>query len=182
MREKAAELTSVPYFNPQFMSLARPHPIWTSCVSNPWEIHKAVTACRILSGRYLTDKLQRHWTWNRAGHCLLPSCIPMSEGSLEHILLHCPALNSVRRRMYSLYRKVSMESAELSTVINTIFLSGDQQLIMQLILDCTTLPEVIKITQASMTHTRDRLLYLGRSWCYSIHRERMKKLGLFEFR
>ena len=31
-----------------------------------------------------------------------------------------------------------------------------------------------------VTHTRDRLIYLGRSWCYIIHRERMKKLGLFE--
>ena len=75
-----------------------------------------------------------------------------------------------------------MESAELSTVINKILLSGDQLQLMQLILDCTTLAEVIKITQSGVTHTRDRLLYLGRSWCYSIHRERMKKLGLFEFR
>ena len=125
------------------MSLARLHPIWTSCETNPWDIHKVVTACWMLSCRYLTAKLQRHWTWNRAGRYLLPSCIPMSEGSLEHILLHCPALDSACRKMYSLYQKVSMESA----VINTIFLSGDQWQLMQLILDCKTLPEVIKITQ-----------------------------------
>ena len=136
----------------------------------------------MLSKRYLTDKLQRHWTWNRAGLCLLPTCFPSSEGSLEHILLHCPALDSARKKVYSLYHKVSLESTDLSTIIYKIFLSGDQLLLMQLILDCTSLPEVIQTAKTGVTHTRDRLLYLGRSWCYSIHRERMNKLGLLEFK
>ena len=84
--------------------------------------------------------------------------------------------------MYSLYHKVSLESTDLSTIIYKIFLSGDQLLLMQLILDCTSLPEVIQTAKTGVTHTRDRLLYLGRSWCYSIHRERMNKLGLLEFK
>ena len=57
-----------------------------------------------------------------------------------------------------------------------------EQLLMQLILDCTVIPDVIKTTQTSGTHTRDRLLYLGRTWCYNIHRARMNKLGLCEFK
>ena len=58
LRKKASELKSLQYFKPEFMSLTNPHPIWTSCNSNPWQVHKAVTACRMLSGRYLTDQLQ----------------------------------------------------------------------------------------------------------------------------
>jgi hypothetical protein len=76
LRVKAATLTSAPYFKPQFMSLRQPHPLWSSCGSNPFECHKAVTAARMLSGRYLTDKLQRHWTQNKPRSCLLPTCSP----------------------------------------------------------------------------------------------------------
>jgi hypothetical protein len=50
LRLKAAELTSAPYFRPQFMSFSRPHPKWSSCGSNPFEVHKAVTSARMLSG------------------------------------------------------------------------------------------------------------------------------------
>ena len=60
LRIEAAALTSIPYFKPQFMSLSSPHPILTSCGSNPFESHKAVLACRMLSGKYLIDRLQRH--------------------------------------------------------------------------------------------------------------------------
>ena len=95
-RAKASSLTSAPYFNPFFMSLTRPHPIWTACGSNPFECHKSVITCRMLSGRYLTDRLQRHWTQNKSGKCLLPNCLPEAEGSLEHLLLHCPALSHTR--------------------------------------------------------------------------------------
>ena len=83
--------------------------------------------------------------------------------------------------MFSLCYKVSQESKELSTIINKI-ISSDDQLLVQLILDCTVLPDVIKTTSTSGTYIRDRLLYIGRTWCHSIHSERMNQLGLFEFK
>ena len=182
LRMEAASLESAPYIKPEFMSLTLPHPIWTTCGANPFESHKAVTTSRMLSGRYLTDRLQRHWTTNKAGYCLLPTCNPESQGSLEHLLLHCPALHSVRTRMYNLCHKVSTESEELSTIITMILQSDEERLRMQLLLDCTTMPTVIQITQLLGTHTRDRLLYIGRTWCYNIHRERMNQMGLLRFR
>ena len=182
LRLEASKLTSVPYFKPEFMSLTTPHPIWTSCGSNPFESHKAVTACRMLSGRYLTDKLQRHWTQNQNGYCRLPLCPPNSDGSLEHLLLHCPALLTTRTKLYELCSTIARETPLLSSVINSILLSDNNELILQLVLDSSVLPIVIRITQLYGTHTRDRLLYLGRTWCYNIHRERMNQLGLFEFR
>ena len=182
LRMEAAALTSVPYFKPQFMSLSSPHPIWTSCGPCPFESRKAVIASRMLSGKYLTDKLQRHWTQNREGLCLLPACTPPSEGSLEHILLHCTALAQTRARLHKLSRAVAKESALLFEIITSILESDNVDLTMQLILDSSVIPIVIKTTQSFGNHTRDRLLYLGHTWCYNIHRERMNQLGHFKFR
>ena len=180
--DQASDLTSAPYFKPAFMSLSRPHPIWTSCGSNPFECHKAVIASRMLSGRYLTDRLQRHWTQNKTGSCLLQNCIFGSEGSLEHLLLHCKALSRTRERLLSLCTRVASEHSELSRIITSALLSQDPTIIMQLLLDCSTMPDVISASQKGNNFVQDRLLYLGRTWCYNIHRERMTQLGLLKFR
>ena len=182
LRRKAAALISVPYFKPDYMSLSRPHSLWTSCGSNPFECHKAVVAARMLSGSYLTDKLQRHWTQNREGICLLDQCIPGSEGSLEHILLRCQALSMTRYKLMSLAGRVSLEHHQLSFIISQFFNSDSQDALMQLLLDCSTIPIVIQSTLLYGPFIRDRLHYLGRTWCYNIHRERMNLLGLHEFR
>ena len=51
--------------------------------------------------------------------------------SLEHILLNCTALHMTRYTMYNLCHKVSTESDELSTIVNMILQSDNQQLRMQ---------------------------------------------------
>ena len=78
----AQPLDSLHYSNPKFMSLIRPHPIWTTCGSNPYEVNKAVIQARMLSGRYITDKLACHWTRNTTGTCQLEGCSPQAIGSL----------------------------------------------------------------------------------------------------
>ena len=144
---------------------------------------KAVVATRMLSGRYLTDKLQRHWTQNKLGVCLLPSCTPSNiEGSLEHILLYCTALAPTRVRLLELCRNISLNDPVLSAILIPALSSGDQQSIMRLLLDCTTIPVIIDHTQKYGTNLQDKVLYFGRTWCYSIHSERMNQLGLFDFR
>ena len=86
LRAEASQLTSAPFFRPSFMCLTKPHPIWYSCGSNPFECHKAVIAAMMVSGRYLTDRLQRPWsTNNKEGLCLLPTCcLSQASGTLEH--------------------------------------------------------------------------------------------------
>ena len=183
LREKASSLTSAPYFKPEYMSLTRPHPLWFSCGSNSFESHKAVQTSRMLSGRYLTDRLQRHWTQNRDGFCLLPACSPArSLGSLEHLLLHCSSLKLTRDKMMRLCNKVSTENQDVANILLPVLNSGIEKTTMQILLDCTTIPSVIRTTQEFGPDTRDKILYLGRTWCYSIHRERMNQMGLFSFR
>ena len=167
-----------------FMSLTRTHPIWTSCGSNPFEVHKATVTVKMLAGRYLTDMLQRHWTPNKSGSCLLPACsgngIP---GTLEHLLLDCPSLANKRQALYELAQSICNEHVAIHNVIAHTVLEPKSPInTMQLLLDCTVIPEVIRYSQIFGPMITSRLLYLGRTWCYSIHRERMNLLGLIKYR
>ena len=183
LRTKALDLTSVPFFKPEFMSLRLPHPLWLAAGSNPFECRKAVIAARMLSGRYPTDMLQRHWSQNKLGYCLLPACTSsQSQGTLKHLLLHCVALQETRLKLHSLCNNLSLGNATIAAILKSTFESDNENDVLQLILDCTTLPEVIKVTQESSTEVRDKLLYLGRTWCYSIHRERLNQMGLLKYR
>ena len=107
-----------------YMSLTHPHPIWSTCGSNPFEIHKAVIQARMLSGRYVTEKLSRHWTDNSSGLCTLPGCTGLDVGSLEHLLLFCSALSEARLKIIELCHKVASESPELNNILN--FALNDQ--------------------------------------------------------
>ena len=42
LRDEAASKPSLLYFKPQFMSLQKPHPLWTTSKDNPFEIKKSL--------------------------------------------------------------------------------------------------------------------------------------------
>ena len=46
--------------------------------------------------------------------------------------------------------------------------------VMQLLLDASVLPTVISAVQLHGNFVRDRLLYFDSTWCYNMHRERLK--------
>ena len=92
LRRDAAPLSSLEYFKPQFMSLQITHPLWTSCGSNSYEICKAIIQAKMLSGRYRTDQLLRHFSDND-GLCTL--CHQNIPGSIEHLLVQCPVLDGM---------------------------------------------------------------------------------------
>ena len=91
-------------------------------------MHKNVIAARMLSGRYLTDQRQRHWTQNRAGICLLllPTCAPSnSQGSLEHLLLWCSALAPYCLKLQKLADKVfSTEKTVADILLPVLYIYG----------------------------------------------------------
>ena len=122
LRAEAENLkeNSLKYFQADFMSLTTPHLIWSTCGSNPYEVHKAVIQAKMLSGRYVTDKLSRYWTQNKAGICSIPTCTGQDIGSLEHLLLFCPALSDARERMVELWQAVATEHQELHSIIYSV--------------------------------------------------------------
>ena len=92
LRDEASSLDSLSFFKPEFHSLAHPHPILWTAGPNPYEVAKAVVQCKMLSGRYRTELLARHWSSNKNGFCLSPSCTAAQvQESLKHILLWCPS-------------------------------------------------------------------------------------------
>ena len=163
------------------MSLIKPHPIWTACGNDQFEVQKACSAANMLAGRYLTDWLQKHWT---QGRCLLPLCSSLeTPGTLEHLLLFCPSLATKRSDLLNLAVRVATEHPVLSNILDQfLFKQQEPTATIQLLLDCTSIPEVILTKENYGPMIRDRLLYLGRTWCYSIHRDRMTQLGFLKFR
>ena len=61
LRKIASPLLSLQYFNPHFMSLSKPHPLWKTCGDNSFEVSKAIIQAKFHSGRYRTDKLLHGW-------------------------------------------------------------------------------------------------------------------------
>ena len=102
LRGEAVFLQSLEWFKPNFMSLGKPHPIWTTVGSNPHEVSKAVHQARFLSGRYRTESLARHWSQNPNGYCLSDTCRNQIEDT-EHILLTCNAYSKCKKNLYSLW-------------------------------------------------------------------------------
>ena len=74
LRAEVLSLSSLKYFKPHFYSLSKPHPVWRSAASNPFECSKSSVLALMMSGRYRTDYLCRHWSNNKQGYCLAPTC------------------------------------------------------------------------------------------------------------
>ena len=182
LRHEVSQLKSLTYFKPKYMSLVRPHPVWTTCGSNSFEVNKAIIQARMLSGRYCTDQLSRFWTKNRAGICQLQGCSGFALGSLEHLLLQCPALHLTRAKMFRLCLELADRHSLVKSFIHTILYSQDCELTMQFLLDCSSLSQVISLQQAHGSEPLHILFYASRNWCYAIHRKRMDLLGLYQYR
>ena len=72
LRSVAVSKSSLEYFKPSFMSLATPHPMFTTCSStNSFKTNKSTCQASIISGRYKTDYLTRYWVKeNPSGYCV----------------------------------------------------------------------------------------------------------------
>ena len=174
LRAALLPLSSLQYFKPEFCSLAKPHPILWTAGYNPYEVSKAIVQCRMLSGRYRTEILARHWSSNKSGHCLAFTCTDIKE-DLAHILLSCPAYTQSRVRLRKLW--LSCKLPHIRQLLSTILIGPETDLI-QFILDPSVHPQVILFSQNhSSSDTLRVVFHLTRTWCFTMHRERAKLLG-----
>ena len=92
LRAEAAPKPSLIHFKPSFMSLSSPHPMFTTCDSNPFETNKSTCQAALISGRFKTDLLSRHWVReNPEGFCVICPNLGLQD-TLEHFLLTCNTL------------------------------------------------------------------------------------------
>ena len=177
LREEAAPLESLRFFKPDFMSLVKPHPIFLSAGASPYEVTKASVQAILLSGRYRTEGLCRHWSANPQGYCLCPSCLGKRlVEDVEHVLLSCGSLSSTRSRLAAFTVAQSKKLPLISSILLT-YTNPTHPLYCQFLLDCSVLPEVIYFTQYHGECVLHQLFKVTRTWCYSLHRERLKILG-----
>ena len=147
----------------------KPHPIFTSAGASPYEVTKAGVQALFLFGRYRTEKLCSHWSNNKAGHCLMPSCDNL--GILEdeeHILLHCSSLASTRNRLAAFTARYSTLVPDISNLLLT-YLHPNNPDFYQFLIDCSVIPEVISVVQRKGPTQLNYLFKVTRTWCYSIH-------------
>ena len=175
-----ANLPSLAYLQPSFLSLSNPHPIFTSLDGNPYQAKAARIQSLLISGRYRSEELCRFWSQNKEGFCLLDSCksLQLSE-SIEHILMRCDGLTETRRRLMAFTRNYIAEKPVLKTIIEEYLLCQDETLCMQFLLDCSVLPLVITTYQEYGAIIHQDLFRISRTWCRSIHVARLKALGRF---
>ena len=131
------------------MSLSKPHPLWTSCSNNSYDVSRAVVQARILSGRYKTDRLTRY------------------------LLLHCPSLSHTRQKMSNFLHERTDFGPRTKSLIKNILDSQSVRDKVQLLLDCSCLPEVIANHQLD-NQTMWEIFKFSRTWCYAVHAMRQK--------
>ena len=124
------------------MSLIKPHPLWTTAQSNPFEINKSIVVAELLSGRYRSDWLCGHWSkTNPSGHCPLCPGL-MIPGTVEHMLVSCQGLADKREDLILYWNQQTEDNQELQLLTSTILSSQEDQLV-QFLLDPSLVPSVI---------------------------------------
>ena len=143
--------------------------MWSLAGSNPYETAKSSVLAKMASGRYRSDWLTRYWSKNRSGCCRAPTC-QATPGTLEHLLVGCPALNNTRERLYSMWLQRSVMFPSLHANIRTILNSPDTT-IVQFVLEPLAFPEILADYLSNGIHFAHLLSYLTRTYAFNMHRD-----------
>ena len=129
-----------------------------------------------MSGRYRTERLSRFWSKNPDGFNLCPSCKGLNiQEDIVHILLHCRSLAPTQSKLAIFTSNYVRVHPEVSDIVLT-FTNLHHQLFIQFLLDCSTIPQVILCTQQHGVTALYKLFKVTRTWCYFLHRDRLKLL------
>ena len=168
-------LDSLRYFDPYKSSLLSPQPMWTASASNAFESNKTTILARMVSGRYRTEMMCRFWSVNRKGYCMAETCYQI-QGDLEHLLVHCPALEELRDRLRRLFHQKTANIPPLHNLLLSILSSSAKEQV-KFLLDSTANDELMKLVHQFGKPILDLVLYLTRTWAYYIHRQKMILIG-----
>ena len=178
---EAEPLTSLRYLRLPFLPLGRgAHPLWLTCGSSPSAVRAATVQAKMLSGRYRSCYLRRHWT-GETGACRLPNC-GMVPGDVAHLLSgECPALQpSLATTLSNLETLLAPHPHLLPPVMAA--LNGDREVVTTFFLDPSTDPLVIELCQLyDQRSVLGPLFQVCRAWIWGAHRTRMRLLGLERF-
>ena len=159
------------------MSLSHPHQIFLSCSSNPFETNKSICQAALLSGRFKTDYLARHWVKeNPVGYCVLCTHLQLHD-TLEHFLILCDNLTQTRLTILQYWDKFSSEDDIIRNLL-LVKLRSPIQTLMQFLIDPSTDPDIIQGVQRKVIKI-DQIFKLTRTWCYALQRKKLQLTGRF---
>ena len=179
LSSEVAHKSSLKYFTPHMHSLTQPHALWRAAGSNSYKVNQSTVLARMISGRYLTESVSRFWTENRQGFCLLPTCDKVV-GDLEHLLLHCPALQVARNNLEKMWLDKSSVLPPLQSVIVQI-LASSPDIRMVFILDPTSMPAIISLYQSFGQLVLDTIFSMTRTYAYNLHRKKLILTGKWPY-
>ena len=179
LASEAMPLPSLSHFNPAMHSLVTPHPMWAAAGSSAYEVNKTTILARMISGRYRTESLCRFWSDNRQGYCLATTC-SQTVGDLEHLLLHCPALQLVRNSIIDMWLKRCASVPDLQTMVLCVLASSAQKR-MSFILDPSSMPEIVDLYQKHGMAVLDIVFHMTRTYAYGLHRKQLILRGKWPF-
>ena len=183
LREEAKLLPSLSFFSPNFMSLTTPHPVWWTAGSSPSKIAMATVQSWMISGRYRTQKLCSHWTAHGTASCLLSESCSESDEDIPHILATCVALEKTREKLHMFTGNYCMNECITPSIRNIVTRHCTQlsATFCQFLVDCSVLPDVIRAVQLEGKEVLQQLFAITRTWVYTLHKERMKQLGRWNY-
>ena len=161
-----------------FLPLGRGcHPLWWTCYSSSSAVRAATVMGKMLSGRYRSCWLRRHWT-QESGACRLPGCGQVP-GDVAHLLSgECLALQPyLATTLHHLYDMLAPHPHLLRPVMTA--LHSDRETVTTFFLDPSTDCSVIQLVQLyGQEPVLTPLFQAARAWVWSAHRARMRMLGL----
>ena len=133
----------------------------------------------MISGRYRTESLARFWTDNGNGFCLAHTCDHVV-GDLEHLLLHCPALQIARSNLEQMWLAKSASIPPLQSKIKHVLSSPPAQR-MIFLLDPTSIPAIISLHQSYVAAVLDIVFFMTRTYAYALHRKKLILIGKWPY-
>ena len=148
--------------------------------SSPSNIAMATIQARMISGRYRSESLCKHWSKNKDGFCQLsPSCANTVE-DIPHILTSCSGHSTIRGKLIKFTLNYTSTVPAIQNLILSLCIPSNPRLV-QFLLDCSCLPEVVRATQMYGQEVLGHLFTITRTWVYTLHKSRMKILGRWNF-
>ena len=176
--DEAESLSSLRYMRLHFLPLGcGAHPLWWTCFSSSSAVRSATVMGKMLSGRYRSCWLRRHWT-QESGACRLPVCGQVP-GDVAHLLsAECPALQPhlavTLQHMCAMLAPHPVLQHFMMSVLHR-----DREAVTLFFLDPSTDPTVISLTHLyGKVAVLTPLFQATRAWVWSAHRARMRMLGL----
>ena len=154
------------------MSLTKPHPLWLTAGSSSYQVSMSTVQAIMLSGRYRTEQLSSKWS-GRSPNCKL--CKHNEPENLHHILAVCVSLEPTRKQLSRFTNKLLVQYPEVTPIVQK-YCVPTYSLFIQFLVDCSVLPDVIQLSQSCGTEIHIPLFRLTRTWCYILHKTRLKLL------